>query len=129
MLLDVSGIYRPSSVRGADRDTRHIPGRLTRAPRSMKIPTVTIEFHRFGLAPISRTTERKMETRIQSEIFKNGSCSRLSNSPSIAVALVQAWRIARIRRPVTAPRGAIKRRAATATLGHARPKADIRVAR
>src|SRR5215831_16839815 len=88
MLLDVSGIYRPSSVRGADRDTRHIPGRLTRTPRSRKIPTVAIEFHRFGLAPISRTTERKMETRIQSEIFKNGSCSRLSNWQLMAVLVL-----------------------------------------
>lgn len=45
-----------------------------------------MEAHTSGLATISRTTEKKMKIRIPRDIFKNGSCDRVSLSQLMTVA-------------------------------------------
>jgi hypothetical protein len=47
----------------------------------------------------------------------------------IALSSAHVRRIARMRLPVMAPNGAIRRRDPIVTLGHANPKADIRMAK
>ena len=86
-----------------------------------------IDSHNSGLALMSRTIPRMTAIRMPSETFKNGSCSRLSSSELIAVAVAHVRRIARIRLAVTAAMGTIRRSAAIVTFGHASPEADIRM--
>ena len=90
---------------------------------------MVIDSHNSGLEVMSRTMPRKTAIRMPSETFKNGSCNLLRNSELIAWSSAQVRRIARMRLPVMAPSGTIRRRAPTVTLGHANPKADIRMAK
>jgi hypothetical protein len=86
-----------------------------------------IDSHNSGLADMSRTMPRNTAIRMPSEILKNGSCSRLSNSELIAFASPQARRIARMHLPVSAPSGAISRRAQPSPL--ATPRRRLTFAR
>jgi hypothetical protein len=50
------------------------------------------------------------------DVFMRGSCSRLRSSESIVFALAEAWRIARVRLPVSAPSGADKEKSCNGNL-------------
>jgi hypothetical protein len=116
-----------ASARRADNDpVRRHDTRDKRRPKTTEQLTMPTDCHKSGLAAMSRTMPEKTAHRMPREIFSPGYCSRLSSSGLIAIALAQTWRIPRIRLPVRAPSGAIRRRAARVTLGQARLNASIR---
>jgi SAM-dependent methyltransferase len=126
ILISIVHLTEPGEENGRHRLG---PGELEQyfetIPRKTDDTTMPKDNRKSGLAVISSTIPSTSAIRMFIEKIRKGSRSLPRISDSFGLLAAQASWIARMRLPVTAPSGAIRRRAPNATLGQASVHPDI----